>query len=98
VPDEIKSLMIGNVNTVIYNNESDEIEIGLSPLSKDIAPLKQLETSLLPIFKSFFIFKDRVKLFSDVLIAFVKAIDLKDPYTKTHSEQVTKYAFFFGKN
>jgi HD-GYP domain-containing protein (c-di-GMP phosphodiesterase class II) len=97
VPDEIKSLMIGNVNTVIYNNESDEIEIGLSPSSIDIAPLKQLETSLLPIFKSFFIFKDRVKLFSDVLIAFVKAIDLKDPYTKTHSEQVTKYAFFFGK-
>ena len=98
VPNEMKNLIITNLNTAVYNNESDEIEIGLEPSSTDIVPLKQLETSLLPIFKSVFLFKDRVKLFSDVLIAFVKAIDLKDPYTKMHSEQVTKYAFFFGKN
>ncbi|BAL81699.1 hypothetical protein CSE_15730 [Caldisericum exile AZM16c01] len=80
-----------------YEIEKDFIEIGVSKGSEtDVDTLNQLELAILPSIKSFFIYKDRSKLFADIMIAFARAIDSKDPYTRLHSENVTKYAYFFG--
>ncbi|MEF3245153.1 MAG: HD-GYP domain-containing protein, partial [Caldisericaceae bacterium] len=81
---------------IVYETQNAQIEVGtLNPLDKNI--ISQIEVAILPIIERFFAVKEIKKLFADVMFAFAKAIDSKDPYTRLHSENVTKYAFFFGK-
>jgi len=88
-----------NCAKVKYSTNIDTIEIGLSECDTGVAnTINQLEIAILPALKSFFIYKDREKLFADMMIAFARAIDSKDPYTRLHSENVTKYAYFFGSS
>jgi len=85
-----------NYIPVNYEVENSSIKIGISDITLEDV-IFQLEVNLLPILKEYFSYKEREKLLADVMVAFAKAIDSKDPYTRLHSENVTKYAFFFGK-
>ncbi len=81
---------------IVYETQNSLIEVGtLNPLDKD--RISQVEIAILPIIEEFFVVKEIRKLFADIMFALAKAIDSKDPYTRLHTENVTKYAFFFGK-
>ncbi|MGC8576298.1 MAG: HD domain-containing phosphohydrolase [Caldisericum sp.] len=90
---------INNFEKIYYEIGKDKIEFGLKEGSEQNSDIiNQLSVSILPVLKSFFIYKDRAKLFADIMIAFARTIDSKDPYTRTHSENVTKYAYFFARH
>lgn len=88
-----------DLEKVIYETGEDLIEIGIREKEnlKESA-ITQLAENIISPLKNFFLYKDRAKLFADMMIAFARAIDSKDPYTRLHSENVTKYAYFFGSS
>ncbi|MEM3828226.1 MAG: HD-GYP domain-containing protein [Conexivisphaerales archaeon] len=65
--------------------------------SLDKSLVANVETVVFPVVKSFFAHKEKASMLSSTIFAFVKTMDLKDSYTKKHSENVTKYVYFFGK-
>jgi polar amino acid transport system substrate-binding protein len=86
-----------DLEKVIYETSEDLIEIGIREKENlEESAITQLAENIISPLKNFFLYKDRAKLFADMMIAFARAIDSKDPYTRLHSENVTKYAYFFG--
>ena len=96
---EIENFVKSGVKTIAYETKEDTVEIGINEKGTiEEGAITQLLEGIIAPLKNFFLYKDRAKILGDLIIAFARAIDSKDPYTRTHSENVTKYAYIFGKH
>ncbi len=104
-PEELKFTKVCSgtkkVLVVPYEHAKDKVLLyGFSTDNIDentLTMLKNLSDHLYNLLTNIHLHKELESLYTELLISLVNSIDLKDPYTKFHSERVTTYAYLIGK-
>ncbi len=94
--DETKKVLVfpyehTNNKALLYGFTTDNID------KSTITMLENLSEHLYNLLTNIHLHKELENLYTELLISLVNSIDLKDPYTKFHSERVTMYAYLIGK-